>query len=218
MTETTIARGSATRTANKLRRKARILECAREIIAEDGYDALTLSQLAKRSAVTVPTIHNLLGRKSQIIEAIVGDVVTKIGVVLDAQTTTEPIQSIEAFTQALAQLYRQDEALYKASFVAGERAGLFEYDAPDGIYQRSLDLALRVCTAAKEDGYLQGEIATAQLAAQVFGAQRLARLDWIRGYIDLPTYRRKTRDGIFIVLAADATPMFRARLIEKISA
>ena len=211
------ARGSATRTANKLRRKARILTCAGEIIAEGGYDALTLSGLAQRADVTIPTIHNLLGRKAQIIEALVGDVVTRVSEVLSAQTFDEPIEAVEAFTDALTKLYAEDEALYKAAYVAGERLNLFVQTEPDGIYQRSLDLAYRVCTEARANGFLIGDIATEQLAAQVFGAQRLARLDWIHNYIDLEIYKRRTRHGIFIALAADAAPDFRARLNEKIA-
>ena len=218
MTHPPRARGHATRTANKLRRRARILDSARAIIAAEGYDALTLSQLARRAEVTVPTIHNLLGRKSDIIEAIVGDVVTRLVAVLDAQDTAEPVRAVEAFTDALARLYGEDEALYKSAFVAGERAGLFRHDAPGGIHQRSLALACRVCSEARARGELRGDIATDLLAAQAFGAQRLARLDWVSGYIDLPTYVRRTRNGIFIALASDATPAFRARLLRQIAA
>jgi len=218
MSTKALARGSATRTANKIRRKERILACARDIIATQGYDALTLSQLADNANVTVPTIHNLLGKKSQIIEHLVGDVVSRIGQVLSHQTGDDPILVVQLFTDALMSLYVQDEALYKAAFVAGERAKLFEHQSPDGIFMRSLGLATKVCEDAKGKGYLKGEIDTHTLAEQLFGSQRLARHDWMNNYIDLDEYKSKILTGMFMILAADASPEFKVRLINEIKA
>lgn len=211
-----IARGTATRTANKLARKARILNCARDIIATQGYDALTLSQLATDAEVTIPTIHNLLGKKSQIIEHLVGDVVSRISEVLSQQSKDDPIVAIQVFTEELISLYAQDEALYKAAFVAGERAKLFEHLSPDGIFMRSVRLAAQVCEDAKTKGYLKGDIETNILAEQLFGSQRLARHDWMNNYVDLNAYKSRILSGMFITLAADATPEFKARLIAEI--
>ena len=212
----TLARGSVTRTANKIRRKERILSCARQIIATQGYDALTLAQLASDAEVTIPTIHNLLGKKSQIIEHLVGDVVSRIGRVLSRQADDDPITAVQVFTKELISLYAQDEAFYKAAFVAGERAKLFEHHSPQGIFMRSIGLAVEVCADAKAKGYLLGEIETDILAEQLFGGQRLARHDWMNNYIDLKTYKSRVLSGMFTVLAADATPAFRERLISEI--
>lgn len=212
------ARGSATRTANKLRRKETILDCARKIIATQGYDALTLSQLAEDAGVTIPTIHNLLGKKSQIIEHLVGDVVTRLEEVLSRKAEDDPIRAVQVFTDEIVSLYRQDEALYKAAFVAGERLNLFEHHAPQGIFMRSLGLAEQVCRTARDNGFLAGDIATDILAQHLFGAQRLARQDWVNNYIDLDGYRFRVLSGMLTVLGADATPEFKARLIAELRA
>lgn len=215
-----LARGSATRTANKLKRKDRILTCARQIIATQGYDALTLSQLADKAGVTIPTIHNLLGKKHNIIEHIVGDVVSRIGDVLSNQTQThdDPIKTVHIFIDALLALYAKDEALYKAAFVAGERAKLFEHRSAQGIFMRSLALAQQVCENAKENGYLEGRIRPNLLAEQMFGCQRLARHDWMNNYIGLGEYKSRVLSGMFAILAADATPEFKAQLCAEIKA
>ncbi len=212
----TPARGSSTRTKNKLRRRERILDCAGEIIATQGYDALTLAQLAKDAEVTIPTIHNLLGKKSQIIEHLVGEVVTHIDDVLSRRSEGDPIEAIEDFTEALISLYADDETLYKAAFVAGERARMFEHRSKDGIFMRSMALAAHVCENAKANGFLNGDIPTEVLAAQLFGCQRLARLDWMNNYIDLPEYKFRVLSGMFAILAADATASFKERLTELI--
>lgn len=218
MATKTLARGSVTRTANKLKRKERILACARDIIISRGYDALTLSQLAKDAGVTIPTIHNLLGKKSQIIEHLVGEVVSHIDSVLSQEAAEDPILAIRTFTDALMALYGRDETLYKAAFVAGERAQLFEHQSPDGIFRRSMSLAMQVCDLGRKGGYLQGEIDSHILAEQLFGCQRLARHDWMNGYINLNEYRSRVLSGMFAILAADAPQDFKNRLIAEIKA
>jgi len=145
----TLARGSTTRTANKLRRKERILACAGQIIATRGYDALTLSQLAREAGVTIPTIHNLLGKKSEIFRNLVDEVISRIGEVLARQSEADPILAVQVFTEELISLYAKDEVLYKAAFLAGERDKLFEQQSPQGIFMRSFKLAVRKNMLAK---------------------------------------------------------------------
>lgn len=214
----TLARGSATRTANKIRRKERILSCARDIISTEGFDALTLSKLAAQAGVTIPTIHNLLGRKSQIIEHLVGDVIEQIEQVIASQRVENPINTIHLFTDKLISLYSKDEALYKAAFLAGERLSLFEHNSPKGIFMRSLALAVQLCENAKREGLLEGNIETQILADQIFGSQRLARHDWMNNYITLKDYKHRVLTRMFTILCADAAPEFKARLLAELKA
>jgi len=52
-------------------RKRRILEVARKLIAEKGYDGVTMRELADMSLVSVPTLYNLFGGKSELLFAAV---------------------------------------------------------------------------------------------------------------------------------------------------
>lgn len=54
------------REANMERRRERILSSAAEIIVEDGIDSVTLKKIAERAELTIPTIHNLIGKKDEI--------------------------------------------------------------------------------------------------------------------------------------------------------
>jgi AcrR family transcriptional regulator len=47
----------------KAERRARILAAARRLIAERGFDGLTMRDLAQASRVSVPTLYNLFGGK-----------------------------------------------------------------------------------------------------------------------------------------------------------
>lgn len=55
------------------RRRERILDAAREIIAQRGYEALTMRELAVAGRVTVPTIYNLIGNKEAVLIAAIDD-------------------------------------------------------------------------------------------------------------------------------------------------
>ena len=59
------------RSINKQKRRERILTEARTIIAERGFDAFNLRDLAERSALTVPTVYNLIGNKDEILKALI---------------------------------------------------------------------------------------------------------------------------------------------------
>src|SRR6187200_1628947 len=52
---------------HKAERRKRILAAARELIAERGYDGLTMRELAAASRVSVPTLYNLFGGKQAIL-------------------------------------------------------------------------------------------------------------------------------------------------------
>lgn len=59
--------------AQMAERRERILDAAREIIAEQGFEALTVRELAQAAGVTVPTIYNLVGSKDQVLIAAVAE-------------------------------------------------------------------------------------------------------------------------------------------------
>ena len=211
------ARGNSTRQANKALRKQKILDEARALIATKGFEAFTLSELAQRAGVSIPTIHNLFGKKQEVFEALCGEMVVKVNEAVSGPDLTDPIEAVEAYINNLLALYRSDEAFYRAAFVAGERTGLFEHQLPSGIFNRSLKIARQICQNGVDHGYLKGEINTDWLAEQLFGCQRLARQDWVNGYIDLGRYRLQVLIGMYTTFAADATPAFRKRLLAGIN-
>jgi AcrR family transcriptional regulator len=212
-----LARGGATRTANKLKRRERILSCAGDIIAADGVEGFTLSKLAERADVTIPTIHNLLGKKSEIYALLVDQMMGRLEDAFGEQQIGDPVIAVETFFDSLISLFASNEALYKGALVAGEQIQLFEHQTQSGIFARSLVLARRVCETALANGELEGRISSELMAAHLFDSQRIARQDWMNGYTDLATYRTKVLTNMFIALCADASPALKERLLAKIS-
>ena len=60
-------------TENRLARRAAIMESARQMIAEKGYEAITIRELAEACRVSVPTLYNQFGRKDQLLAAAIED-------------------------------------------------------------------------------------------------------------------------------------------------
>ena len=58
-------------TEQKLERRERILASARELIAERGYEGLTMRDLAAHCRVSVPTLYNQFGSKDSLLAAAV---------------------------------------------------------------------------------------------------------------------------------------------------
>jgi AcrR family transcriptional regulator len=54
-------------------RRERILQSAREIIGEHGFEGLTMRELAQAAGVTVPTIYNLIGSKDEVLVSAVAE-------------------------------------------------------------------------------------------------------------------------------------------------
>ncbi len=218
MAENTTAPGHDARQANKALRRQKILGVARELIASQGFDAFTISELASRSGVSIPTVHNLFGKKNDIVLELFRELVSRIDQVLGEPSLADPIASTETFIDSLLELYTADEAFYRAAFLGGERLGLFEHEMSDGIFRKSLDVAERLCIQAREAGYLAGSVDSHWIAEQLFNTQRMARQDWVSGYIGLDRYRQQVLIGMLITYAADATPEFHQRLMAKIEA
>jgi len=218
MTNKATAPGHATRQVNKQLRRQKILGVARELIASQGFDAFTISELASRSGVSIPTVHNLFGKKHDIVLQLFRELVGRIDQVLGEPHLDDPIASTETFIDSLLELYTADEAFYRAAFLGGERLGLFEHEMSDGIFKKSLRVVERLCIRARDKGYLEGRLDSRWLAEQLFNTQRMARQDWVSGYIDLERYRQQVLVGMLITYAADATPEFHRRICKKIEA
>ena len=212
----TTAPGHTTRQANKELRRQKILNVARDLIASQGFDAFTISELASRSGVSIPTVHNLFGKKQDIVQELFGELVARIDMVLAQPDIVDPVTSTEVFVDRLLALYSDDEAFYRAAFIAGERLGLFEHEVTSGIFRKSLQIAERLCIQARENGFLEGRLDSRWMAEQLFGAQRLARQDWVAGYITLARFRQQALVSMLMTYAADATPDFHRCLCKKL--
>ena len=209
------ALGNVTRQANKKLRRERIFNIAKRLIAAKGLEDFTISELADEAGVTTPTIHNLFGKKSDIIRELVSNLIEQMqGNVLNPPI--DPIENAKFFVDNVVALFEQDTDFYRAAFMSAEQVRLFDPRIPDGLFQRAQQLAAPR-KEWYESGLFLGNIEPSTIMKRVHNSNRLARLDWVSGYIDLNQFRHQVLEGILLVYASDASPEFHVRLSEEIN-
>jgi AcrR family transcriptional regulator len=209
------ALGNATRQANKKLRREGIFNIAKRLIATKGLEDFTISELASEAGVSTPTIHNLFGKKSDIIKELVSNLIEQMqGIALNPPI--DPIENAKFFIDNMVAEYEQDTDFYRAALMSAEQVRLFDPRISDGLFQRAQQLA----TPRKEwyeSGLFLGNIEPKAIMKRVHNSNRLGRIDWVSGYIDLNQFRDQVLEGILMVYASDASPELHARLSEEIS-
>lgn len=215
MKKPTTALGDKTRQANKKLRRERIFDVAKRLIAEKGIEDFTISELAEEAGVTTPTIHNLFGKKSDIIKELVSTLIEEMQV-----TTLDPpidlVENTMFFVNNVADIYEKDIDFYRAAFKSAEYLGLFDPRISDGLFRRAQQLAQPNKEWYKR-GFLLGNIEPRIIRDKVHNSHRLARIDWVLGYIDLSQFRHQVMKSILMVYAADANPELHVLLNEEIN-
>ena len=215
MNKPTKALGNKTRQANKRLRREHIFNIAKRLIAEKGLEDFTISELAEEAGVTTPTIHNLFGKKSDIIKEFVSNLIE----LMKGATVNPPIEPIENakfIIDNLVASIEQDKDFFRAALMSMEQLRLLDPRIPNGLFQR----ARQVAAPRKEwyeTGLLLGNIEPGTIMKEVHNTNRLARIDWVNGYIDLNQFRHKAMKGILLVYAADANPELHVLLNEEIN-
>ena len=209
------ALGNVTRQANKKLRRERIFNIAKRLIAEKGLEDFTISELAEEAGVTTPTIHNLFGKKSDIIKELVSNLIEQMQGVT-RNPPADPIENTKFFVNSVAAVFEQNTDFYRAAFMSAEQVRLFDPTIPDGLFQRARQLAAPR-KEWYESGLLLGNIEPSTIMKKVHDSNRLARIDWVLGYIDLNQFRHKAMKGILLVYAADASPELHVLLIAEIN-
>jgi len=214
MKESIEALGNTTRQANKKLRRERIFNIAKRLIAAKGLEDFTISELAKEAGVTKPTIHNLFGKKSDIIKELVSNLIEQMKIA-SLDPPIEPIENAKFFVDNVVAQFEQDTDFYRAALMSAEQVRLFDPRIPDGLFQR----AQQVATPRKdwyEAGLFLGNIEPSTIMKRVHNSNRLGRIDWVSGYIDLNQFRHQVLEGILLVYASDASPEFHVRLSKEI--
>ena len=209
------ALGNVTRQANKKLRRERIFNIAMRLIAEKGLEDFTISELAEEAGVTTPTIHNLFGKKSDIIKELVSNLIEEMQSIT-LNPPIDPIENTKFFVNNVAATFEKDINFYRAALMSAEHLKLFDPRIPGGPFQQAQQLA-EPNKKWYERGLLLGNVEPSIIMKKVHDSNRLARIDWVLGYIDLNQFRHKAMKGILLVYAADASPELRVLLIEEIN-
>jgi AcrR family transcriptional regulator len=196
------------------KRRERILEQAQKMLADGGFDALNLRDLAELSGITVPTIYNLIGNKAEVLKALV------MGVFATFETTLEsklpcPTEQLPALMMGtFTQMVGSDEDAYRATALASERLENESDERGDYGFKRAplRKFAGKLCQDARDEGLLRGAIDSDVLVEQMIGVHQVAFRDWAHRVISLEELGRQSLRGFYVALAADAEDGYRDRI------
>ena len=200
---------------HKAERRARILAAARELIAERGYQGLTMRDLARASRVSVPTLYNLFGGKQALLlgelEHTFSAVVAAIANARDGDVVDRALATCDAGNADLLAVPRYSRELILLFLTSAETASL-RRDAAEGY----ADLMADLLRDGQRAGDVEPWIDPAVLSRRMFAHYSLAMIEWARGEMDADAFRAVTRFGMCAMLLGVARGRARQRLAAEL--
>lgn len=211
------AHGNVTRQANKKLRRERIFNIAKKLIALKGLDEFTISELAEEAGVSTPTIHNLFGKKEDIADELVAELILSLQKVMSFKPISDPVESASYYVTSVVSMYKDKENFYRSAYMAADKTGVFEdRESVDSFYQQSIKIAEHCVIPALEQGFLLGNIDKKILTRQLYQCHRIGRQDWVYGYINLDQYHDQVLEAMLMAYATDASPECHQRISDKL--
>jgi len=204
------------------RRRERILKEARNLLASREPEALSLRSLAKAAEVTVPTIYNLIGGKSQILLAVCRDVVEESGkrFVSPDGGHDEPLSRLEEITRSTVEQKARKSTFYRSTYVAWDQLMRSDQFVPEieAIRRYAASKFAHLIRQAQGQGLLRGKIAPEILGMEIYQGHHEAALEWVYRRISKLECMNRSLVTLYLVLSADAGDKLRDVLAERIDA
>ncbi|MEM1403623.1 MAG: TetR/AcrR family transcriptional regulator [Pseudomonadota bacterium] len=214
----------STRVANKQKRREQILEGARALLLEGGYDAFTTRKLAERSGVSVPTIYNLIGGKEDVLSALIASSEREFWDTVEFPKKDDDLDAIESFFNQCVDVSVSKPAEMASFVLVADRIpsayAFLGYEHPDqpGVGAQSVAFTTKAASVFLDAGFLTGRIATATMGEHFFSVYRNPHRDWAHGVITANEFRRRFVRSAMLVMCADANDITRQQLFRRIEA
>ncbi|MGR8920288.1 MAG: TetR/AcrR family transcriptional regulator [Gammaproteobacteria bacterium] len=209
----------STRQANKEKRRQRILDEARDIIASRGYDALNTRDLAAAAGVTTPTLYNLVGTKETILTTICLAGMDQVVTAMSHAEDDDAVRYLDGLLGESLRLIEADEAFFRGTLLAMFRLSAnAKADSPETRFlRRGTEIITRGCRIALRQGLLEGKLAPEALGAQMFTTYAAPWRAWAYQRISLDEFRYLASQGFYMCLCSDASPAFLLTLRRKLA-
>jgi len=184
---------------HKAERRARILAAARRLIADRGYDGLTMRDLAQASRVSVPTLYNLFGGKRALLLAELeetfaivvasltraggGSVVERAFAVCEAGN--RDLLAVPQYTRELVHLFLTSEETRPLRREMNERY---------------VELMASIVRDAQATGEIVPWVDPVAVATRSFAHYTHAMIEWAQGELDAEGFRNATVYGMCLIM------------------
>jgi TetR/AcrR family fatty acid metabolism transcriptional regulator len=200
---------------HKAERRARILTAAREIIAERGYDGLTMRDLARASRVSVPTLYNLFGGKQALLlgelESTFAAVVAGIATAPTGSVVDRALATCDAGNADLLAVPRYSRELILLFLTSPETASLRRTSV-----ERYAELMAGILRDGQAAGEIEPWVDPLVMSRGMFAHYQLTMIEWARGEIDADAFRAATRFGMCAMLLGVARGRPQRRLVTEL--
>ena len=202
------------RKRNVEKRKRRILEAARRLIAAEGLEGLSMRRLACESNLSVKTLYNLHGSKEQIVRAVIAQGFTSLIAGLERISQEDPLCACHEIVRSAIDAIFEEQALYRpVLLVSLDEMGAAQQTrvgAPTLKYQRD------AIAAAMRQGLLHESISPELLASAIDQGLWASLLLWSRRWITEDQARARALAGVDLALLTVATDETRALLRNRL--
>ena len=207
---TTSAQKRKYESPRQLERRVAILTATREMLAEEGYAATTMRNLAGRAKVAPGTLYNLYSSKDELLMAAVQEV-------LDGIVTRAVEQSAPGLDRILVLSEERAANIVKQPEYAEAMArALFRAEPEDPLtsllYARSLPMYVNQIEIAMTDGDLAEDCCADKLARHLQAQQWGVIMAWVMGIFELADVAKEYTRSQIMVLSSVATAKGKRRL------
>ena len=187
------------RSANKRRRRQRILQGAHDLVARAGVGALTMRTLADESAVSVPTIYALVGGRDDVIAALMESGVHRFDAGA-ASLTGRGLSRATAVVELFADIVDHERELIHALLASGALVSAGR--EPLLLFHRSRAELERCFAEAVQDRRLRADTDPAFAASTTVRLGMGAVIDWVVAQGDPGELRADLLRSVSVVIAA----------------
>lgn len=123
-------------TAEQAETRARLLQVAREIYAREGYAAVTMRNVARRSGYSPAALYRYFSNHLELVRSIWQDAINRMRDDAEAVFAAheDPMERVLAVLRSYANFAATEPAAFRSTFlqthVPGEDAGLFQREGP----------------------------------------------------------------------------------------
>ncbi len=195
------------RSPASLRRRAHILDVARELIAERGLDKLVVADVAEHAEVSVATIYNLVGTRDRLLFALLDDVADRVRHRLEAGPVVAGVAGCVAVIDAACLAVLDDPITVRAVLSS---VGV---NAPDQWLDDGLEGAIKQQVMGAFDvGEVAAPSSVDTLTHHIQLGFRGALISWVFGLIDDHQLATDAEAMALHVLASAAVPAERKKI------
>lgn len=204
------------RSEQKAERRERILAAVRLVIGEQGYENLTMRDLARSARVTVPTIYNLIGGKEAVLFAAIEEQTAQFLASIDrAQRRSPASHALSVVDSCTTELLRLPD-YYRTllSILLGRPAARSMRDLVDAALTGAFARALEEMRAAGE----LAPWANPQMLARSLGSQlEYTSMRWASGELDAEALDSAAVYGVGLMLLAISEGSSRRELQRRVA-